>query len=154
MKLIPFHKMFAETVMDWQLDPDQRRFFRGLDRYMTLDECAEFDKKFTDLFMVVENNAVIGMASAKLVCKDVYEIGVLVKSELQKKGRGTWIAKLIEDYLFHVKQCRSILIYVSKEHGLNRVCEKDLGYTFAGMLKSFTFVNGQFEDIFIFQKLR
>lgn len=154
MKLIPFHKMFAQQVMEWQLDPDQRRFFRGLDHFMTLDECAEFDKRFTDLFIVIENNKILGMVSSKRICPDVYDLGVLVVKESQRKGRGTWIAKNMEDYLFDTRRARSIIVYVAKDGGLERVCEEDLGFKFAGCLKEFTYVNGVLEDVIIYQKLR
>lgn len=154
MKLIPYHKTFANYVMEWQLDHDQRAFFRGIDHYMTLDECAEFNGRFTDLFIAVENDKVVGMASAKRICPNVYDLGVLIVKDMQKKGRGTWLAKLMEDYLFNIRGARSIIIYVGKDHGLQRVCEDDLGYSFAGHLRDLTFVNGKLEDVIIYQKLR
>lgn len=154
MKLIPYHHTFAEMIMDWQMNPKNRRFFRGMDRYLTLDEIEQLPKSFGEVFMVEEAREIIGLTYCKCTCPGVYEFGVLVRADKQKKNRGTWIAKLIEDYIFNMKNARKINLYVSREHGLCRVCEEDLGYTLVGSLKQHTYVDGKYEDLFIYEKVR
>lgn len=154
MKLIPYHYTFAEQVMTWQLDPKNRRFFRDFDRLLTLQELEELPRYLDEVFMVEENGKIIGMTFCKNMRHGVFTFGVLVDPEVQNKGRGTWIAKEIEKYIFEVRNGRKIMFMVAKDANLCRVSEQDLGYALVGSLKQHTYVNGKYEDLFIYEKVR
>lgn len=154
MKLIPYHHTFAELIMDWQNDSANVRYFREFDHMLTMYELEELPKLLGEVFMVSENRNIIGMVNCKQVATGAFGFGVLIAPELQNKGRSIWIVKLIEDYLFNVKNARKIMFDVSKEHGLTRFIEEELGYKFAGRFEKHRLVNGQWEDSLIYEKMR
>ena len=154
MKLIPFHHTYADQVMTWQLDKDYARFFRGQGRHLNLEELQVLPQYFGETFMVMEKGNIIGMCCHKMAFTDISNIGVLIDKNYQRKGRCVWIVKLLEDYLFNVRGIRKIMVNVETKHGLSRCIEEDLGYKLAGCLKQHTYVNGIYEDIFIYEKMR
>lgn len=149
MKLIPFNKDYAELIMNWQFD--NTPFFR-INRYMTLEECANLPDYVGEVLMIKDKD-IIGCVYIKDGGDGVCEINILLDPEKQKKGRGAWAMKLVEDYVFNIRNFRKIMFYIFKEHGFCKVLES-LGFKTAGIIKSHVFVNGTYKDLFIYEKLR
>ncbi len=159
IKLVPFDETFGVQFMRWQLDADYARFFRGVERYLTLEECARINTILGETFMVSNDGVLVGACYFQYQPTRVVVWGLLIDKEFQGKGYALTVPKEIEKYLFDVRGMRKLMFYFNKKDftrrvGLRRIAEDDLGYKGVGELEAHTFCNGEYEDLVIYSKTR
>jgi len=152
MRLTPFKQMYAPRVQEWQNDPSYAKFFRGIDRYLTLDECAHIGEVLRAEVLMILDKDIVGMISIKRDPFSVAWYSTLIDKGFQKNGMGTEATRLMEEYLFKTGNIRKIMTYTTSE--LHNVLSETLGYEIEGELKNQVYVNGAYENLTIFSKMR
>lgn len=93
---IPFERRFE---MKWY-ERNEIEIFRGDNRFW---EALLFDENTPDMLAVcaVEDDVILGMASATRDCERLWQIGVNVTQEGRGKGVGSYVTTLLKDELLH-----------------------------------------------------
>ncbi len=157
MNLIPFHPSFSEQIHNWNLDPAYRRFFCGITKFLTLDECAHLPQVFQREILMISTGVsekFVGMVSISDDPNGIAEFGLLVDKKAWGEGIGKEALQEIENYCFNVKGTRMLRCQVSTT---DVACNHELvknNFTLVGSIKDFSFINGKYEDNNLYYKIR
>lgn len=151
--LIPFHPEFAELIWEWQLDPSYARFFRTLDRYLSLSELENFPQVCgSEILMFRDDSKILGLVSLTYLPHGVAEVGLLIDKNQQNQGHAAKMATQACAYLKNNRNLRKAICKVVGDDERTLKGALANGFEIEGTLKKQTFLLGQFEDEIVLGK--
>lgn len=154
MRLVPFHKSYADSIRNIYSDDSYSSFTRGVCRYLTQEECENLPHVLgQEVLIVYSENEIMSFGGVVTLLEEpgkVFKWGMAIVS--REQGIGSKVQELIEEYCVNVRGAR-VLITETLGHQLHlgNHLEKT-GYKKAGVIPSLAFVMGKLEDVSIYYK--
>jgi len=153
VNLIPFDPRFAESVLSYYLDPAYSHWARGPRRFLTLEECRHLPEFFGSEFLhILKEGVLIGLVRFHEEGIGVFNVSLILNKDLHGKKLAQPCMDLIEGYADKVKGARMVMAeFLTKDFWLCDGVEKR-GWSKAGEIPEYNFVDGNYENISIFYK--
>jgi len=155
MNLIPFDQKLSELVFFWNTQPEYRRFFCSFNRFLTKQECENLPSVLgcEVLFLVVENE-IVGMVILDDTPNGMTRFAILIEKTKWGNKLGSQALEKIEEYCFKVKNSRMLFTQAfENDLASNKELQKQ-GHILIGKIEKFVSVNGNFESVFYYYKLK
>jgi len=146
--LKPFHPCHAQEIQDWNLDPTYGRFWRGITRHLTFDECSHLPQVLgCEVLIIGDTRGLVDLREEDGVVK----FSILIDNDSWHKGLGRATLLEIENYCFKKKGARALMTECSTEDvASNTLIDK--GYTLVGTIPEHSLFNGKYESVNIYYK--
>lgn len=156
MNLIPFDKRFSQQIFLWNLDHSSRRFWRGVNKYLSLEECENLPRVLNTeilLIQIFNEPEFIGLVDLSQEGMSTY-FSLLIGKEHRKKGYGHEALKLIEKYCFEIKRCDFLQTQCSFEDSTSKKALEESNFIKVGVIEKYIQNCGNSEDAVFYYKRR
>ena len=156
LQLIPFHKEFGPKICEWNLVPTTRRFWRGVKRYLTLEECENLPRMFNleVLGILDPETGLVGLVEFNDESSDSTRFTMLVGPEYQRNGIMGEALIATEKYVFEIKGVKFLLTECSKEAVTVQKALEARGFVKIGEIPDYCQYNGKTEDAVLYYKTK
>lgn len=151
MKLLPFHNEAAALILSWNIGSEYRRFWRGITRFLTLSECENLPQVMqSEILLIEEDKKIIGIVAIQEYDLDIFKFSILIDKSESGKGFGVSVLKQIMNYCYMVKKARYLQTECSAYDQASVNGLEHNGFVRAGVFPKYIFMNGEYEDAFIY----
>ncbi len=81
------------------------------------------------------------------------QIGIVIKKEFRQQGYASQALELLCEYAFGFLQFKQLYVYISTHNEPSINLFKSLGFREAGLLKDWLMIEGEYQDIYILQRI-
>jgi RimJ/RimL family protein N-acetyltransferase len=155
MKLLPFDSNSAKKLIEIFVDESYSGFTRHFGRMLTLSEIENLPAVIgQEVVFGVDGDDLIGMATMNHLPHRVCSWGIAVLKKYQNHGMFSDLLDLVEKYCYNVRDIRMLTTGTVGSSQWQIEPLKRRGYKMAGTLPEYSFINGKFEDIIMYYKMR
>lgn len=146
----------------WKNDSEVFKYLGGGFQPVSIDQQEKWLDSMIDLtgtnrrYIITENETPIGMIGLYDInwIHRTYEMGLYIGNEMSHgKGYGTQAHKLIESYARDYLNLRKCKLYVVNTNQAALNFWEKLGYNNVGVLKDERYINGDYHDLVIYEKI-